>query len=514
MKPKRACWEGLTDPTLTSSKTPPPTNTGPPWHVKVASDAPKSDDGSNDTKLHILLPATRSNVNLCKTLLTMTILGYPAPHIVGWEAQDGTGGLRGGGSHLAKITAGLGYVNDAERRKQPGFDDELVFLVDSYDVWFQLPPEVLIARYRAVVARENARVAQRMGRAFDREGIRSRVVFGAGKRCSPNQLHTVACYPVPESPLPKDLRHGNADTLIGRNLMANFRTRYLNSGYIIGPVGAMRSLLERAKERLDQCAQRKGAWFDNGSGRSDECYHGSDQSIFADMFGEQEIHRELMRRRHRTLLDDWLDAVVPLRPGARPAPSHVLTLPVDDFVEPAFTHQAYRPSQASGSKPFEFGIGLDYWSLLGHQTANAEFDGRYLRHDQALAPQVGQQGPFDCEAKAPMPEDLPADAAALRRLYGGPGRWESMPLYTEICVGSVPVMIHHNSVEKSWREIQWNQTWWHGRSRRLFEERQRDGAPQLVEGIPTDKGTRLRWEDLCPREVDEELFRGGDHPGE
>ncbi|KAM4058089.1 hypothetical protein HRG_010957 [Hirsutella rhossiliensis] len=474
------------------------------------SGSPSPGSEFNNTKLHLLLPATRSNVNLCKTLLTLTILGYPTPHIIGWEAQDGDEALRGGGSHLAKITAGLEYVNDAERRKQPGFDDELIFMIDSYDIWFQLPVEVLIARYRAIVAQEDARVARRMGRAFDREGIRSQVIFGAGKRCAPNQLHTVACYPVPESPLPMDLRRGNADTLLGRNIFSNFRTRYLNSGYIIGPVGAVRPMLEKAKERLDQCAQRTAAWFDNGSGRSDECYHGSDQSIFADMYGEQEIHREVMRRRHRTLLDDWLDVVVPNRPGARPAPSHVLNLPVQDYLKPAFTHQAYRASHAPGGKPFEFGIGLDYWSLLGHQTANAEFDSRYIRHDKALEPQVGQQGIFDCAAKAPMPTDVPQEAAVLRLLDDGPDRWETMPLYTEICVGSVPVMIHHNSVDKSWREKQWNQTWWHGWSRRLLEERQKAGTPQLMEGVPTDKGTRLRWEKLCPHEVEGELFRDAD----
>lgn len=459
---------------------------------------------SNETKLHLLLPASRGNVNLCKTLLTLTILGYPAPHIIGWGAQDGREGFRSGGSHLVKITAGLDYVNDAERRKQPGFDDELIFIIDSYDMWFQLPAEVLIARYRAVVALEDAVVARRMGRAFGREGIRSKVVFGAGKRCAPNQLHTVACYAVPESSLPKDLRRGNTDTVLGRNMYSNFRTRYLNSGYIIGPVGAVRPMLERAKERLDQCARRTGAWFDNGSGLSDECYHGSDQSIFADIFGEQEMNREMMRRRHRTLVDDWLDLVVPNRPGARPPASHVLNTPVQDSLKPAFTHQAYRASQAPSRETPEFGIGLDYWSLLGHQTANAEFDSRYIRHDDALGPQVGRQGIFDCLAKAPMPRDLPAEAAVLGLTDM---RWGTMPLYTEICLGSVPVMIHHNSVDKTWREKQWNQTWLHGHSRRLLEERRRAGAPQLVEGIPTDKGTKLPWSALCPRDVEGELFR-------
>ncbi|KJZ75840.1 hypothetical protein HIM_04664 [Hirsutella minnesotensis 3608] len=368
-------------------------------------------------KLHILLPAIHSDVNLCKTLLTLTILGYPNPHIIAWGAQDGQNGLRGGGSHFAKMTSGLDYINDPE-------DDEPVFMIDSYDIWFQLPVE----------------------------GIGSRVIFGCGKRCAPNQMHAVACHPVPESPLPMDLRRGSTDTLLGRNLYSNFRTRYLNSGYVLGAVGAVRPVLERAMEKLEQCSQRTMVDFDNGSGGSDKCYQGSDQSIFAEMFGEQKIHREVARRRHRTLIDDW----------------------------------PYHASYTLG-KSLEFGIGLDYWSLLGHQTANAEYDSRYIRHAEPLAPQVGDVGMFDCAAKAPMPRDLPREAPTAG------ARYRSTPRFV--------------SVDKFWREAQWNRTWWHGSSRRLLEERRHAGAPQLTEGIPTDKGVRLRWADLCPSQVDKELFR-------
>ncbi|PNY27161.1 Uncharacterized protein TCAP_02911 [Tolypocladium capitatum] len=463
------------------------------------------------TKLHILLPATHSNVNLCKTLLTMTILGYPSPHIVSWGARDDAKDLLGGGSHFAKITGVLDYINDEARRRQPGFDEELVFMIDSYDIWFQLPVEVLLARYKAIIADEKARVAHRMGRAFAIEGIQSPVIFGAGKRCGPNQIHTMACYSVPDSPLPMDLHNGNTDTLMGRNMFSSFRARYLNSGYMIGPIGAVRPVLEKAKEKLQECSERTGAWFDNGSRDSDYCYHGSDQSIFVEMFGEQEFHREVMRRHHRTSLDGWLDSFISGRPGSRPAPSQIQDAPVDDSLNPAFTHQQQDATYLPG-KPFEFGMGLDYWSLLGHQTSNAEFDSRYVRHDQALGPQVGELGMFDCPARAPMPDDLPAYAPVLDPSHGEPGRWEAMPLYTEICVGSVPVMVHHNSVDKLWRERQWSEPWWHGRSRWLLDERRRAGAKQLVEGISTDNGTTLTWEELCPREVEKELFRDVEDP--
>lgn len=456
-------------------------------------------------KVNILLPATKGNVNLCKTLLTMTLLGYPNPHIVAWEEDEKGGNLLGGGSHFAKITRTLDWINDSERRKQPGFDNELVFMLDSYDIWFQLPLQVLLARYEAIVADENARVAHRMGRAHALEHISSPIVFGGGKRCAPNELHTMACFPVPETPLPDDTHGGNTDTLIGRNQWTSFRTRYLNSGYLIGPVSKIRPMLERAKQKLSECAERKDAPFDDGSGASNNCYRGSDQSIFVEMFGEQEFHREVMRRHHRTSLDNWLDTVISDRAGSRPPPIDIQGAPILDRLEPAFPHQksskAYVPN-----KPFEFGIAIDYWSLLGHQTANAEDDYRFIRHNETLEPQVGRQGIFDCRPKAPMPKDL--HTKPLKSLVPTePNRWDTMPLYTEICVGSVPVMIHHNSPDKSHRERQWDRTWWHGRSRALLEDRRRAGAPMLKDGIPTDNGTMVQWEELCPFDVEPELFR-------
>ncbi|KAL7924494.1 hypothetical protein ACQKWADRAFT_269631 [Trichoderma austrokoningii] len=489
-----------------------------PWKTSRISQAPLKQDRNDitanlspatDRKIHILLPATQSNVNLCKTLLTMTILGYPSPTIIAWEDKDKEKGLLGGGSHFAKITRTLDYINDPVRRSQPGFDDELVFMLDAYDIWFQLPLNILLSRYDAIIEEENARVAHRMGRAYSVEGINSKIVFGAGKRCAPNLLNSVSCYPVPESPLPNDIYGGNTDTLIGINEWSSFRTRYLNSGYTIGPVREMRRVLERALQKLKECQSRKGASFDDESGASDFCYHGSDQSIFVEMFGEQEYYREVMRRHHRTGMDDMLDRVIPGRAGSKPPPTDVQQVPIIDRLEPGFTHQKYNKTHLP-EKPFEFGIALDYWSLLGHQTSNALTDARYIRHSRLLKPQIGKQRKFECVPKAdimPLPLDLPGHQQLPWLAGSYPNEWDTMPLYTEICIGTVPVMIHHNSVFKHHREEQWSRTWWHGRSRMLLEERRKEGAPQLLEGIPTDKGTVVSWDDLCPKATEKELFR-------
>ena len=450
------------------------------------------------------MTATQSNINMCKTLLSMVLLDYSNANIIGWGDQDQQQGLLGGGSHYAKINRSLQYINDERRQKLPGFEDDLFLMIDAYDGWFQLPESVLLSRFRDILHEESARVAQRMGRAYYKEGIQPLVVFGGGKRCAPNQLQTIACYPVPESPLPFDLRSGHTDTVLGRNEFSSFRTRYLNAGFMMGKVRHVRPLLERAHEKLNECMDRTEAAFDGGWGTSDNCYHGSDQSIFNEMFGEQEFYREVMRRHNRASYDDFMDKLVSNRAGSTPPPTQIAGIPVQDFLNPGFPHQQYNTTY-SPKKPFEFGIAIDYWSSLSHQTSNAIADGRYIRHSEPLEPQIGEQGPWDCSPTAPMAIDLDE---TTEDLLGDEelNQWDTIPLYTEICVGTVPVIVHQNSVFKDQLEIQWNETWWHGRARKLLERRRAEQSPML-NGLPTDAGDLLSWEQLCPVHVEAELFR-------
>lgn len=129
----------------------------------------------------------------------------------------------------------------------PSQDDDLVFMMDAYgvssytpyadykpylslDIWFQLRPEVLISGYHAINAAANKRLQARLGDAVQKENLKQTIIFGAGKRCAPNQMHTVACYPIPESPLPDNVYGANTDTVMGKNKYTSLKQRYLNSG--------------------------------------------------------------------------------------------------------------------------------------------------------------------------------------------------------------------------------------------------------------------------------------------
>ncbi|KAH6995659.1 hypothetical protein BKA56DRAFT_509452, partial [Ilyonectria sp. MPI-CAGE-AT-0026] len=477
-----------------------------PWVTDTAViglDASTDPPPATQQKYHILMGATQPALFLCKTLLTMAILGYPSPQLIGWGEPE-TEGLKGGGSHFFKITKVLEYLNDPERRKNPAFDNEILFMLDGYDIWFQLPFKTLVERYHATVAEENKRVAQRMGRAKQIENVTSSIIFGGGKLCGPSQPHTVACYTIPESPLPKDLYGGNTNTVLGTNALSSFPTRYLVAGAWAGPVGEIRTLLQRASDELDKCVESHVGWFNvDGPWPVDQCYKGSDQSIFVEIFGRQEFHREVMRRVHRRRIDNIFDAIIPGRAGSKPQPYKLLGITIDDPLNPPFPHQEVDPGYLPG-KPYEFGIGIDYWSLLAHQTSNAKSDARYIRLDESFTDQVGTRTLFECKPKPPHLDNLPRGGV----LDLMPGRdWSNMPMYTEICLGVVPVMIHHNSVDKFQIEYQWNQTWWYGHARQLLELRRQEKLPMLVEGVPTLQGNLIKWDELCPAEFDEELYR-------
>jgi hypothetical protein len=97
---------------------------------------------------------------------------------------------------VAKIAGVLEWL-DAQPTSSDG---QIVVVVDAYggfnyfdnrkgveshiegDVWFQLPVEVMLARYRAVLDRANGELSASMGRAYEGEGIKQSILFGSSKR--------------------------------------------------------------------------------------------------------------------------------------------------------------------------------------------------------------------------------------------------------------------------------------------------------------------------------------------
>lgn len=293
---------------------------------------------------------------------------------------------------------------------------------------------------------------------------------------------------------------------MGRDSYSSHRQRYLNSGYMIGPIADVRAIFQRALEKIKSIPD-KSPW-DNGSGDSDYKHHGSDQSIFHEIWGEQEFQREVMRRRHLSLS-------AKAKGMTKGKPTMIEGVYVEDRLNPPFTHE---PAEEKPGKPDEFGIGVDYWSDLGQQTANSEGDGRWIRYNRPVAEQSAQRQLFDCPAhmsghiphdilNTTVPRAAVSDASQFSPLRG----WDEVPLYTNVCLDTIPVMIHHNDPATSVRQRRelWGRLFFQPHARGLMEEvfeRTGSNSEGSRGGAYTAAGKYLSWSELCPASLEPELF--------
>jgi len=366
-----------------------------------------------------------------------------------------------------------------------------------------------------MIADGNERLRTQLGSSASKQGLSAQVVFAAGKRCAPNQPHTIACYPLPDSPIDSDIYGANTDTIMGWNKYSSGKQRYLNSGYIIGPIGHVRKMFIKAWAMAQSMPKHDPN--DNGSGGSDFLYHGSDQSIFNILFGIQEYSRASLEAKTFSIRGRKSKAKATTIEG---------TL-ISDKLNPSFTHEKL------GREPTpddELGMMLDYFSELGHQTVNSESDGRFVVYADALDEQVRKDRKmFDCASR--LSPSLPADVlssemplASINTSFPDaavPG-WKDVPLYAHLCLDQIPVMIHHNG-DKSARERSWQSLWLQRYGRELLEAKSQ-ALPRTpaVAGTGddsynamttqkaiiarTDTGESLEWKDLCSAEMDGEIF--------
>ncbi|PPJ56901.1 hypothetical protein CBER1_02273 [Cercospora berteroae] len=228
---------------------------------------------SRSRAFHLLLPATGPNLHFCRLLLSAAVTGYPEPIFIGW---DGRGMYNGSESHLFKITETLTYL----RSLPPSADNDLVLLLDAYDIWLQLRPEVMIERYHSVIKQNDERLRQQglLGKYHGGDYVRNSIVVGPDKIFWPQGIDDPASWAVPESPLPKD-SFGPATDFI----MLTARPRWLNSGTIMGPVGDLRDYFAAT---LDMVSRRYDSNYE---------FRNSDQLYFAEVWAEQEIQRRRLR---------------------------------------------------------------------------------------------------------------------------------------------------------------------------------------------------------------------------
>lgn len=396
---------------------------------------------SKPSNFHIVIPASRPDQNLCKVLLSASILGYPSPVIINWNQEFNDPGLVEGGSHLAKITGTYDYLLSLDETH----DEDIVLMVDGYDIWLQLRPQTLLDRYFAINRKADQRIREELGDVAIKEGIRQEIIFGCQKRCWPWELTDPPCYAVPNSTLPKDIYGPDTDTDAFRetsveNPYVNYRQRFLNSGVGIGTVRAMRKLFGQAKELALV-----------------EANIGSDQFIFSHIFGDQSVWREALRR----------DA-----DGA--VEGNTAGWPQEHFKE------VRKKASDREDKNFEFGIGVDYGSEIGLNTVFAEDDTAWVHFNdpsELRQVQIDRNIHGSQQRLRNISTDISNTLPPFWTFTSEEGihrwtTWDSLPLLTDVYTGITPAVIHHNAHRnglKSRRESWWENIWFLPHARKLLD---------------------------------------------
>lgn len=382
------------------------------------------------------------------------------PVIVNWgiDFHDTFGEM--GGSHLAKVTGTLAYLDELSSSKAHENDklreDDLVMIVDAYDLWFQLPPEVLLRRYHEANAAANERLAKQWGHGD--VPMEQTIMLSTQKKCYPppetgSNLH---CDSIPDSPLRKDLYGPNTDMdpTENPNEFHDVRPKFVNSGTIIGPVGDMKRYFRRVLDKMNEMIA------------TSEVRIYSDQGIFGEIYGEQEIYRQWRREKRASSSD------------------------ADDEASMLM------------ARDFEYHVGLDYLQNLALTTAFAEQDGEIvqLSNRSSLEEHASELGIFPTRLEG-VPEDItdvqhPLDNPLLSQATP-PHDWGESPLYADFYTTSVPALLHHNAHKDGLKERRiwwWDRTWYFPYLRELTKAQLAPAAElKPLAKLPAKDGELVYW---------------------
>ncbi|PHH67093.1 hypothetical protein CDD81_4488 [Ophiocordyceps australis] len=228
--------------------------------------------GVKTSQLHFIIPASHTSERLCYNLVSAAANRYPAPQLMGWH---GVGELDASKTHLAKLRAIMRYLDSLG----PAEDDDLVLVVDAYDVIHQLPPQVMIERYFDIAHQADIALAKRFDmtlKELHSRNLRQTVFWGPDKICFPHDPRAPRCWAVPPSPLAEEFgpNSGNGD-------MEFNDPHWLNSGTVMGPVDDMRRVLRATMAEIDN------TWDANFQFRE------SDQYYVSNVWAKQEYWRSL-----------------------------------------------------------------------------------------------------------------------------------------------------------------------------------------------------------------------------
>lgn len=301
---------------------------------------------------------------------------YPAPLLLGWK---GKGEMDAAETHLAKLRTIQKYLQAIP----PEEDDDLVLIIDGYDIMLQLPVEIMIERYFRILTDADARLAERFNMTVDElhgHGMRNTIFWGPDKLCWPVDWTAPRCWAVPNSHLGGNAFGPNQ----GDGGMATNDPKWLNSGTVIGPVGDMRTYINATMVEITRTYDEN---FENSE---------SDQYYLANVWGRQEYHRS------QKLLE--------LNPENAPPNSSELLKGDDEHI---------LPDPVVPGEQAEFHVAIEYESALFQTKAGYEHFFGYMQFDQPGNAAHMEKDMFE-EGSAFVPYFISMPAAvyaALVRVY-------------------------------------------------------------------------------------------------
>jgi hypothetical protein len=296
-----------------------------------------------DQMFHLIIPSPQPDSELCKTILTAGILGYPTPIMVNYNET-----LDKPGRRWDREREKISMLSDYFDRMGTHSDADIAMVFDTSYSWFQLRPEVLLKRYFAVNQQANRGFEKDFGHdevAFG--SIRQDVILSARKGCSGADDDRTYCssahtnVSVDDSPGP--LNFPSAST-------------------IIGPVAKLRSIFSRANKKAEEHVGNTDA-----------------HTLYAEIFAEQELRRA--RLRYRSL--SWTSQQWRSLQAQFGLAGHHVDLKL--------------AAEMDQDADNEYGIGLDY-----NNEISSLVDGEHVDHFMA-----SQEGYPELEIPADIEESMP-----------------------------------------------------------------------------------------------------------
>lgn len=402
--------------------------------------------------LHVLVPAPKNPFRpsqargVCRTLTSAMILGYPPPTLIGYghEISGATEFER----VVDRITRVRNYLKNSKTIKNRDF----VLIVDGLDTFFQLPPSILVKRFQDMLRANNQKLRKKYGLAAvqNSHGARTeslqkysqRVLFGASKICYGGLESDPGCVAVPESSLPPDVYGWKTDIYPDGHLN---RPRWLNPGAAIGQAADLRLIYDEALRLLEQRHRKHG-----------------DYQALTQMYGRQEVVRELERRRTVNGVKEWFYGLLGISDA-----TNITGISV----------------RLETGHRYEYGIGVDYESKLFFNQIMSRNDVEWLKYNNVTKAErlQGEHG-VPRESRLLLPEDIaalpnPFNQSRLAKEHTTrPGwnatldklpnpekhSWHTVPLMTNAHSATVPVLAHLNGDPKlrnTWWEKMWFFPW-------------------------------------------------------